>query len=106
MQCDHCGNDRAFALSFYSGGSSCDRCGEARGPRTPDVAFNKPYLDPNLPHPKRPWEKDGVWVTSKQHKSALMKEQGLHEVGDKKHGSRPYDKRQMNKAGERFGIKD
>ena len=70
---------------------SCDRCGDLRHLVIPDVSFTGPYLDPNLAHPDRPWEKDGVWVESKRHKARLMTEQNLREVGDKKHGARNFD---------------
>ena len=64
----------------------------------PSLYFRQPYLDPNLAHPDRPWEKDGVLVTSKRHKAALMREQGLVEAGDRKHGARNFDKSMARSA--------
>jgi len=88
MICIGCGNRRAYTLKINSTGSHCDRCGTFRARGSPDVYFRQPYLDPNLPHPNRPHEKDGVWVRSKQHKQALLNEQKLVERGDKRHGAR------------------
>lgn len=92
MTCGACGNDRAHRWRRYEDGSeSCDRCGQLGSAAVPDVFFQGPYLDPNLAHPKRPWEKDGVWVESRQHKARLMAEQGLREAGDRRGGERIFD---------------
>jgi len=91
-------------MRFTADGESCDRCGNLGNVNVPDVYFRAPYLDPNLPHPNRPWEKDGVWVESKQHKARLMAEQGLVERGDRRHGHRPLDKH-INARWKDMGIK-
>ena len=88
MTCGNCGNKNAYAVRINGGGQSCDECGTFRNRGVPDVYFRQPYLDPNLPHPNRPHEKDGVWVRSKQHKRELLNEQKLVERGDRRHGAR------------------
>lgn len=88
MRCDNCGNENARVMRYGKDWCYCDDCGGARSKGSPDCYFRKPYLDPNLAHPDRPWEKDGVWVESKQHKKRLMAEQGLFEAGDRVRGAR------------------
>ena len=109
MTCNNCGNDRARRWRRYEDGMECcEGCGGLGALSIPDVYFVKPYLDPNLPHPNRPWEKDGVWVESKQHKAALLKEQGLREVGDKVNGARNLDAgsvRRFRDGGHGAGLK-
>ena len=92
MKCDGCGNENAYRLKMRSDSCMCDKCGGLTSSFVPDIYFKEPYLDPNLAHPNRPWEKNGVWVRSRAHKAALMKEQGLREAGDRKHGARIEDK--------------
>lgn len=92
MTCKGCGNEEAYRWRKRDDGAeSCDKCSSISSPWLPDVYFKEPYLDPNLAHPDRPKEKDGVWVESRRHKAQLMKEQGLVEGGDKKHGARNFD---------------
>lgn len=92
MICTNCGNKKAIRQRFWQGGECCDRCGGLGNLRVPDVYFPGPYVDPNLGHPDRPHERDGVLVTSKQHKARLMKEQGLTEKGDRRGGAINFDK--------------
>lgn len=89
-------------MRFNAVGGCCDRCGVLPQLGIPDVYFREPYMDPNLPHPHRPWEKDGVFVTSKEHKARLMREQNLVESGDKVHGMRIFDKVSARRAQDAF----
>lgn len=108
MLCNNCGNDCAYRLRIHGGSESCDRCGALSTLSVPDVYFPGPYLDPNLAHPSRPHEKDGVWVTSRSHKAQLMREQNIHEVGDKHHGSRNFERSAFRNDDRRhtYGIKE
>ena len=106
MECNNCGNMAAYAMRFTNEGQSCNACGSFQNKGTPDVYFRAPYLDPNLAHPNRPWEKDGVWVESKQHKARLMAEQNLVERGDHRHGARNYDKSISASERRHLGIRD
>lgn len=105
MRCDGCGNDRARRIRYSAQGEVCDECGGLGSVWIPDVSFTRPYLDPNLPHPDRPWEADGVWVESRQHKARLLAEQNLVEKGDKRGGMRNEDKFLQRRAKEQLGSK-
>ena len=90
MMCRGCGNQKAYVLrSLHENGvlvEFCNLCASEKPVSLPDVYFREPYHDENLgDHKKSP---DGVWVTSKRHKSQLMAEQGLREAGDRRHGAR------------------
>lgn len=100
--CNACGNESARRIRMTSSGFyCCDGCGDlGRAPTLHDVYFKGPYMDPNLAHYKRPWEKDGVWVRSREHKAALLAEQNLREAGDKFHGARIQDSRLERSARE------
>ena len=87
MICNACGNQHAHRIRMGAAYQCCDRCGGLGNVRHSDVYFRAPYLDPNLAHPKRPWEKDGVWVESREHKARLLSEQNLREAGDRQHGA-------------------
>lgn len=103
MTCNGCGNEAAHRVRVRPVrepgddknmpvlSESCDRCAGLRNLDFPDVSFTEPYMDPNLAHPDRPWEVDGVWIESKRHKAMLMKEQDLREIGDRKGGARNFD---------------
>lgn len=93
MVCDGCQNPDAYRIRASAYGECCDKCGNLSigDASLPDVFFQGPYVDPNLAHPDRPWEKDGVLVTSRRHKAQLMAEQNLREAGDRKGGARNYD---------------
>lgn len=110
MKCNGCGRPDAVRVKIYGDGVEiCDAkdCGNLSIGEAcvPDVWFPGPYIDPNLAHPKRPWEiqkvvggGDGVLVTSKRHKARLLREQGLHEAGDRRRGMRREDKAAMKRA--------
>ena len=101
MKCDGCGNGAARRIRYNRHGETCDGCGGlSTAVGCPDVYFRQPYLDPNLAHPDRPHEANGVWVTSRRHKAALMAEQNLVERGDKRGGARNEDKFLQRKARE------
>lgn len=52
---------------------------------TTDVYFKEPHFDEHLADAKHP---QGQEVRSKKHKSRIMKEQGVREAGDRRHGAR------------------
>ena len=97
MTCNGCGNKAAYRLRVGHDEKTgekweaCDSCGALPSVSVPDVFFPGPYIDPNLVHRNRPWEKNGVLVTSKRHKAQLLREQNLVEAGDAKNGSRNFD---------------
>ena len=91
MRCDGCGNESAHHLRVRKNSCICDRCGGFTSVRFSDVYFREPYLDPNLVSQKHHENPDGVWVRSREHKAALLKEQGLRELGDRRHGAINYD---------------
>lgn len=101
MECRGCGNSEAWRTRTRGDGFEvCDACGGLGAMSLPDVYFRGPYIDPNLAHPDRPGEKDGVLVTSREHKLALMKEQNLYERGDRIHGCSGTDKALVRRAKE------
>ena len=89
MKCEGCSNPAASRISYSSKGESCDRCGNLGKFTFADVFFNAKqgaYLDANITDPvKAP---HGTMITSRSHKAEVMKQNGLKEVGDKRHGSR------------------
>lgn len=52
----------------------------------PDVYFKEPYFDPHLAHPEN--SQTGTFIRSKAHKAQVMKELGISEKGDRRHGAR------------------
>lgn len=92
MQCNGCGNKTAYKIKRTSFIENCNRCGNLASTWVPDVYFKGPYLDPNLAHPHRPNEINGVWIRSRRHKALLLAEQNLIEKGDKYHGTRNEDR--------------
>jgi hypothetical protein len=107
--CNGSGNQDAWRTRTKGGEECCDVCGRLgiSGADVPDVYFAGPYVDPNLAHPDRPWEANGVLVTSKRHKAQLMAEQGLREAGDRKGGARNYDAARAREMRERgFGPRE
>lgn len=86
MKCEGCGNDNASRISYSKGKENCDRCGSNKSFKFADVFFKEPYFDSNISDPvKSPF---GTHITSRSHKAMMMKECGLKEHGDKRHGSR------------------
>ena len=88
MVCNNCGNEKAYRMRFSASGESCDCCGGLSSVYVPDVFFKKPYLDPHLIDTKKMDQKDGVWISSRAEKAALMRSLGVREVGDRWHGGR------------------
>lgn len=89
MICDSCKNTEAIRLSYRQGAVFCDKCGDNPSFRFSDVYFNQKrgaYFDPQLAHPEK--APLGQMVHSREHKALLMREQGIFEKGDKRHGSR------------------
>ena len=86
MHCDFCNNNEAHRLSYSNQGMSCDKCGDGGSMKFADVYFKEPYFDPMLADPKK--SPNGTQITSRSHKAAVMRELGVTEAGDKRHGSR------------------
>lgn len=89
MKCDSCGNEAAYKLRIKTDGCACDRCGEFPSAWVPDVYFDKPYVDPHLIDYRKPEQRNGVLIESRRQKATLMRNLGVHEVGDRRGGSRP-----------------
>lgn len=89
MKCSGCNNQSAHRLSYSKHGETCDRCGSLGAFKFSDVFFDQKkgeYFDPNITDPvKAPF---GTLIRSRQHKAEVMRQNGLKEVGDKRHGSR------------------
>ena len=67
----------------------CDKCGNNPSFKFSDVYFNQKkgeYFDPHIAHPDH--SPKGTWIKSREHKAFLMKEMGIRESGDMRHGSR------------------
>ena len=89
MECSGCGNKSAHRISYSKGKECCDACGASNSFTFADVFFDQKkgaYFDTNITDPvKAP---HGTMITSRSHKAEVMKQNGLKEVGDKRHGSR------------------
>ena len=92
MECSGCGNPNAYRLRARAGFEVCDRCGRLSNVRVSDVYFREPYLDPHLIDTKKPEQKDGVWISSREQKARIMRELGVREAGDRKHGARDFNR--------------
>lgn len=86
MVCNGCGNLSAHRISYSSHGEKCDKCGNLNGFKFSDVFFKGAYFDPNLSDPVK--SPQGQEVKSREHKADILRQLGLREVGDKRHGSR------------------
>lgn len=85
MTCN-CGNTEAHRLSYSIGGKeTCDKCGNIGTFRFSDVYFKGPYFDTNLAHDKK--APLGQMVRTREHKAAIMRELGVTERGDRRHGA-------------------
>lgn len=86
MECNGCGNKDAHRVSYSSSGETCNACGSSGTFRFSDVFFKEPYFDSHIAHPeKAPF---GTQIRSREHKASMMREYGLKEAGDRKHGTR------------------
>jgi hypothetical protein len=101
--CNSCGNQAAYRISYSAAGECCDRCGKVGSATFHDVHFTQPYLDPHLVDPKKPGQKDGVWITSRSHKARIMRELNLREAGDRVRGSRNIDPSLVRAARQQLG---
>ena len=74
---------------------TCDSnsCGGERSYGVPDVYFDKPYVDENIVDEAKPETWGGTLITSKRQKASEMRRLGIFESGDRKHGSRNYEKK-------------
>jgi hypothetical protein len=97
MKCDGCGNEHAIRLRTYFDNvpgettnkqmkEVCDKCGTVCNTTAcPDVYFKEPYFDEHLGDQKHPY---GQHIKSKAHKARIMREQNVHEYGDRVRGAR------------------
>jgi len=96
MKCNGCGNKHAVFIktrfdNAYGDDKNkqiyevCDKCGQVVSKGSPDVYFREPVFECNLGDEAHPY---GQWVTSKAHKAAIMRAQGMREKGDRIHGAR------------------
>ena len=89
MTCNGCKRNDAHRISYSASGESCNHCGSLGKITFADVFFDAKkgaYLDANITDPvKAP---HGTMITSRSHKAEVMKQNGLKEVGDRRHGSR------------------
>lgn len=85
MTCTSCGNKSAYRMSFTPAGEKCDKCGPASPFKFSDVFFKGEYFDPMLAHYKK--SPNGTLIKSREHKASVMRELGVTECGDKRHGS-------------------
>ena len=99
--CDTCGNKAAIRMRFTERGGCCDHCGRLSSVESPDVYFNRPYLDPNLIDVYKPEQRNGVWIESRRQKAEIMKRLGVREAGDKRGGMRLEDKFSIRREAER-----
>jgi RNA polymerase subunit RPABC4/transcription elongation factor Spt4 len=66
----------------------CDRCGSFSLTGIPDVYFRGPEFCKELGDPKDPKKWMGQHIGSKREKARILKELGLQEAGDYRHGAR------------------
>jgi len=90
VKCDSCGNNEAVRLHASAGNPiTCEKCGPLGHFRFSDVYFNQKKGEQfisNLAHDsKAPL---GQVVRSREHKAAIMRELGVIESGDRRHGAR------------------
>ena len=87
MDCSGCGNREAYRVSCSSAGESCNACAPHQATfHFSDVFFQKPGFEEHIAHPEK--APQGVYVRSREHKAAVMRQLGLREVGDKVRGAR------------------
>ena len=85
MVCENCNNPYASRMHYSSGKCHCEKCGQLPAFKFSDVYFRQPYFDENIAHPdKSPL---GTHIQSREHKAFMMKQYGLGERGDKRHGA-------------------
>lgn len=85
MHCNGCHNNEAYRLSYTPSGETCDKCGASSGFKFSDVFFKGEYFDPHIADYKK--SPGGNLIRSREHKAQLMREIGITECGDKRHGS-------------------
>jgi hypothetical protein len=101
MKCNGCGADNAIKMRIVYDEKEnvsreiCDHCGLRGSVGVPDVYFRSPYFDENLGDERNP---NGQRIESKMHKAAIMRQLGVTEAGDKRHGARNWER---NNYGER-----
>lgn len=101
MKCNNCGNPDAYRWRATEHGEQCDSCGGLSSVAIPDVFFQQPYVDPHLIDTKDPRQKDGVLISSRREKDAIMRRMGVHELGDRVRGARNEDRFAIRRERER-----
>ena len=88
MTCGGCGNKDAYRITSQGGSEHCNVCGGASisSFKFSDVYFKGPVFEPHLADPDK--SPKGNFVTSREHKAALMRDLGVRETGDRVHGAR------------------
>jgi len=86
MKCDSCGNKYASRLHYSSASCHCEKCGKLPSFKFSDVYFKQPYFDEHIADADK--TPHGTYIQSREHKASMMKQYGLNERGDKRHGSR------------------
>lgn len=82
VQCPNCGQVDDVWAKIADDQAMCPQCGVATKRLISPTRLQldiEPYFDENLADAKT--SPAGQWVTSRQHKRQIMKEQGLVEVG-------------------------
>ena len=87
MLCENCRNPYASRMSYRDNGKCfCEKCGSSPPFKFSDVYFKEPYFDKHIADPgKTP---HGTFIQSREHKANMMRQYGIGEVGDKRHGAR------------------
>ena len=85
MICSSCHNKNAYRLSYSRDGEKCDKCCPQSAFKFSDVFFKGEYFDPMLADPKKSLH--GTLIKSREHKAEVMRQLGVTECGDKRHGS-------------------
>lgn len=88
MKCGGCGNEDAYRFSLVKGIEKCNACDPSgiSSFKFSDVYFKGPGFEPHLADPDK--SPKGNFVTSREHKAALMRDLGVRETGDRVHGAR------------------
>lgn len=91
MECNNCGNDHALVWRLFHDKErgwveSCDICGRLSSGSAyiPDVYWTGPGYHPGIVDKNN----KPIYLESRRHKAALMREQNTREAGDLHHGQR------------------
>lgn len=95
MNCNGCGNDRAYRVRVGAGWEFCDMCGDIGTVGVADVFWDG---TPEHGLPDDPRTGQPMVFGSKAEKARYLREHGLVEAGDKMHGSHATILRQNQEA--------